>query len=137
MNFFFLITKIRVFDFKKLKTPKGTREQKYKLNYEDVKKIVMQMKRQFQDSAYTGIEKDEGLKSSIGAIYQTFDGKDLYKSVEEKAAHLLYFVIKDHPFVDGNKRIASFLFAYFLPYFLQVASLIIGTCLKLLLICSS
>ena len=50
----------------------------------------------------------------MGAIYQTFDKKELYPSIEEKAAHLLYFVIKDHPFVDGNKRIGSFLFVYFL-----------------------
>lgn len=50
----------------------------------------------------------------MGNIYQTFGGKELYSSLEEKAAHLLYFVIKDHPFVDGNKRIASFLFVYFL-----------------------
>lgn len=59
-------------------------------------------------------EKDKGLAAAIGAIYQTFDGRDLYPSIEEKAAHLLYFVVKNHAFVDGNKRIAAFLFVWFL-----------------------
>ena len=61
-----------------------------------------------------GREKDESFKSSIGAIYQTYGGRELYPSIEEKAAHLLYFVIKNHSFVDGNKRIAAFLFVWFL-----------------------
>jgi prophage maintenance system killer protein len=61
-----------------------------------------------------GREKDKGLESAIGAIYQTFGGRDLYPSIEEKAAHLLYFVIKNHAFVDGNKRIGAFLFIWFL-----------------------
>jgi prophage maintenance system killer protein len=61
-----------------------------------------------------GREKDDSFKGSIGAIYQTFDGKELYPSIEEKAAHLLYFVVKNHSFVDGNKRIAAFLFLWFL-----------------------
>ncbi len=61
-----------------------------------------------------GIEKDQGFKSALGAIYQTFAGKDLYPSIEEKAANLLYFVVKNHAFSDGNKRIAAALFIYFL-----------------------
>ena len=61
-----------------------------------------------------GIEKDQGFKSALGAIYQTFDGKELYPSVEEKGANLLYFVVKNHAFSDGNKRIAAALFIYFL-----------------------
>ncbi len=61
-----------------------------------------------------GHEKDKGLASAIGAIYQTFGGHDLYPSIEEKAAHLLYFVVKNHAFVDGNKRIGAFLFIWFL-----------------------
>jgi prophage maintenance system killer protein len=61
-----------------------------------------------------GQEKDESFRSSVGAIYQTFGGRELYPSIEEKAAHLLYFVIKNHSFVDGNKRIAAFLFVWFL-----------------------
>jgi prophage maintenance system killer protein/transcriptional regulator CtsR len=61
-----------------------------------------------------GREKDKGMESAIGAIYQTFGGRDLYPSTEEKAAHLLYFVVKNHAFVDGNKRIGAFLFIWFL-----------------------
>ena len=61
-----------------------------------------------------GREKDKGLESAIGAIYQTYAGRDLYPSIEEKAAHLLYFVVKNHAFVDGNKRIGAFLFIWFL-----------------------
>lgn len=61
-----------------------------------------------------GREKDDSFRSSVSAIYQTFDGKDLYPGIEEKAAHLLYFVTKNHSFADGNKRIAAFLFLYFL-----------------------
>ena len=61
-----------------------------------------------------GKEKDESFKSSLATIYQTFDGVDLYPSIEEKAANLLYFIVKNHSFIDGNKRIAAFLFLYFL-----------------------
>ena len=61
-----------------------------------------------------GREKDNSLKSSLSTIYQTFDGNDLYPSVEEKAANLLYFITKNHSFTDGNKRIAAFIFLYFL-----------------------
>jgi len=61
-----------------------------------------------------GNEKDHSFKSSIATIYQTFDGVDLYPSIEEKAANLLYFITKNHSFSDGNKRIAAFLFLYFL-----------------------
>jgi len=63
---------------------------------------------------FFGREKDRGLESAIGAVYQTFSGRDLYPSIEEKAAHLLYFAVKSHPFVDGNKRIGAFLFVWFL-----------------------
>jgi len=65
-------------------------------------------------AGFFGQEKDKGLESAIGAVYQTFGGRDLYPSVEEKAAHLLYFVVKNHAFVDGNKRIGAFLFIWFL-----------------------
>ena len=63
---------------------------------------------------FFGREKDKGLESAIGAVYQTFGGRDLYPSIEEKAAHILYFVVKNHAFVDGNKRIGAFLFIWFL-----------------------
>ncbi len=82
------------------------------LDYEEAIGIVGSMKGEF-DGLF-GIEKDQGFKSALGAIYQTFDGKELYPSIEEKGANLLYFVVKNHAFSDGNKRIAAALFIYFL-----------------------
>ena len=102
------------FDHQRLSSPKGTRKSKYKLTYEEARNIIEQMKRKFRDSALVGQEKDKSFQGSIGAIYQTFDGKDVYPATEAKAAHLLYFVTKNHSFVDGNKRIAAALFICFL-----------------------
>ncbi|MFA5072570.1 MAG: RhuM family protein [Nitrospirota bacterium] len=74
--------------------------------------IVLSMKTEF--GGLFGVEKDEGFKSALGTIYQTFGKKELYPSVEEKAANLFYFIIKNHAFIDGNKRIAAAIFIYFL-----------------------
>ncbi len=82
------------------------------LDYEAASHIVQSMKGGF-DGLF-GIEKDQGFKSALGTIYQTFDGKELYPSAEEKAANLLYFIVKNHAFSDGNKRIAAAIFIYFL-----------------------
>lgn len=91
---------------------------KFILRYKDALTIIQEIKKELiakkEASELFGQEVNEKLKGILGNIYQTFGGKELYHSLEEKAAHLLYFVIKDHPFVDGNKRIASFLFVYFL-----------------------
>ncbi|NLD81183.1 MAG: cytochrome C biogenesis protein CycH [Smithella sp.] len=102
------------FDHQRLASPKGTKKAKYKLTYEEARTIIEQMKKKFRDSALVGQEKDKSFQGSIGAIYQTFDGKDVYPTAEDKAAHLLYFVTKNHSFVDGNKRIAAALFVCFL-----------------------
>ena len=102
------------FDHQKLTVPKGTKKTKYKLTYDEARNIINQMRHKFRDSALVGQEKDKSFQGSIGAIYQTFDGKDVYPSIEEKAAHLLYFVTKNHSFIDGNKRIAAALFVCFL-----------------------
>ena len=102
------------FDHERLSVPKGTRQSKFKLTYEEARKIIEAMKRKFKNSILVGQEKDESFKSSIRTISQTFDGADLYPTVEDKAAHLLYFVTKNHSFVDGNKRIAAALFICFL-----------------------
>lgn len=67
-------------------------------------KLIDAMRQKFGDSAVFGREKDDSLHSSLNAVMQSFDGKDVYPSVEEKAAHLLYFLVKNHSFVDGNKR---------------------------------
>ena len=102
------------FDHERLRAPKGSKKALYKLTYEEARKIIETMKQKFKDSDLVGREKDKGLKSSIQTIYQTFGGKDLYPTIQEKAAHLLYFVAKNHSFVDGNKRIAAALFICFL-----------------------
>lgn len=84
----------------------------FMLQYDEAISIVQSMKGDF-DSLF-GREKDQSFKSALGAIYQTFDGKDVYISIEEKAANLLYFIVKNHAFIDGNKRIAAAVFIYFL-----------------------
>ncbi len=102
------------YDNKKLKISRISKEERFRLSYDDAIKAIHQLKNRFGGSGLFGIEKDRSFKSSITAIYQTFDSKDLYPSVEEKAANLLYFVIKNHSFVDGNKRIAASIFLWFL-----------------------
>ena len=82
------------------------------LQYEEAISVVQSMKGDFE--GLFGQEKDQGFKSALGAICQTFDGKDVYPSIEEKGANLLYFVVKNHAFTDGNKRIAAAIFIYFL-----------------------
>lgn len=89
-----------------------TRQALHVIGYDEGIGIVTAMKGEF-DGLF-GVEKDQGFKSALGAIYQTFDGKELYPSVEEKGANLLYFIVKNHAFSDGNKRIAAALFIYFL-----------------------
>lgn len=102
------------FDHQRLKVPKGTKGTKYILTYEKARAVIEAVKEKFDDSDLVGQEKDSSFKSSIGAIYQTFGGTDVYPTIQEKAAHLLYFVVKNHSFVDGNKRIAAALFICFL-----------------------
>jgi hypothetical protein len=84
------------------------------LDYEETRRIVDRLGEKFGDSELFGREKDESLKGALGAVMQTFGGKDVYPSIKVKAANLLYFLIKDHPFVDGNKRIGAALFLWFL-----------------------
>ena len=102
------------FDHQRLNKPRGRKRLKYKLTYDKVKMIIGTIKRKFNDSDIMGQEKDQSFKSSISTIYQTFGGRDLYPTIEEKAAHLLYFITKNHSFVDGNKRIAAAVFVCFL-----------------------
>lgn len=102
------------YDYQTLEIRDITKKERYRLSYEEAKAQIRKTQKIYGNSELFGREKDESFRSSIGAIYQTFDGKDLYPSVEEKAANLLYFVTKNHSFTDGNKRIAAFLFLYFL-----------------------
>ena len=84
------------------------------ITYEEAMEAIAVLKEMFNDSDIFGTEKDASFKSSLGQIYQTFDGKELYPTAEIKAAMLLYLVVKNHSFVDGNKRIAAFVFLWFL-----------------------
>ncbi len=102
------------YDFKKLSLKKTTKKEHYKLNYDESIQLIQNLKKQFGGSDIFGVLKDNSFKSSIAVIYQSVSGKDAYPSVEEKAAHLLYFVTKNHSFIDGNKRIAATLFVHFL-----------------------
>ena len=91
-----------------------TPEELFVIDYDKAMQAIHDLRDKFGGSSLFGNEKDQSFKSSIGAIYQTFGGDDVYPSVEEKAANLLYFVVKNHSFSDGNKRIAAYLFVWFL-----------------------
>jgi len=100
------------YDHQNMVRPKGN-EATYTLSYEECRDVIANM-RFGEESELFGKEKDDSFKGSIGNIYQSFGGQDMYPSLEEKAAHLLYFVTKNHSFFDGNKRIAATMFLYFL-----------------------
>ena len=102
------------YDYQRLRVEKTTPEEKFHATYENAMETINALREKFGGSALFGNEKDDSFKSSIGQIYQTFGGEDLYPSVEEKAAMLLYLVTKNHSFSDGNKRIAATLFLWFL-----------------------
>ena len=102
------------YDYERLTIDKTTQEDKFHATYENAMQAINGLREKFGGSTLFGNEKDESFKSSIGQIYQTFGGKELYPSVEEKAAMLLYLVTKNHSFSDGNKRIAATLFLWFL-----------------------
>ena len=100
------------YDHQNMTRPKGNTST-YELTYEECREVIANM-RFGDESDLFGKEKDDSFKGSIGNIYQSFGGRDVYPTLEEKAAHLLYFVTKNHSFFDGNKRIAATMFLYFL-----------------------
>ena len=102
------------FDYRRLQIKEKVSEEEFRITYAKAVKVIKELKSKFGNSTLFGKEKDESFKSSIGNIYSTFNGKELYPSLEEKAAHLLYFLIKNHSFVDGNKRIGASIFLWFL-----------------------
>ncbi len=106
------------YDEDRLPLPENKQSRSKVLEVDRVRKAIVSLKKELLDkgeaTALFGNERSDGLAGIIGSVYQTFDGHDLYPSREEKAANLLYFVIKDHPFTDGNKRIGSFVFIMFL-----------------------
>ena len=103
------------YDHKRITKPHGSKDNK-QITYEDCMDIVSKLKFN-SDSDLFALERDKGLKAIIGAIYGSFDGKDLYPTIEEKAANFLYLITKNHTFIDGNKRIAATLFIYFLEFY--------------------
>ena len=102
------------YDYERLSIDKTTKDEPFHATYENAMEAISGLRKKFGGSALFGNEKDDSFKSSIGQIYQTFGGEELYPSVEEKAAMLLYLVTKNHSFSDGNKRIAATLFLWFL-----------------------
>lgn len=102
------------YDYQSLEINNTTEKEQFQANYNNAMKAIDTLRHKFGSSGLFGNEKDQSFKSSINTIYQTFGGEDLYPSVEEKAAMLLYLVVKNHSFSDGNKRIAAFLFLWFL-----------------------
>lgn len=102
------------YDYQELKIEDTTGKEAFHATYENAMEVIRELHEKFGGSTLFGNEKDDSFKSSIGQIYQTFGGVDLYPSVEEKAAMLLYLVTKNHSFSDGNKRIAATLFLWFL-----------------------
>lgn len=111
------LTILDEYDKGALREAKGGKSS-FALSYADARRIIEEVKRELaakkEASELFGNEKDDSFKGIIAGLYQSFGGHELYKTLESKAAHLLYFTIKDHPFSDGNKRSASFLFVYFL-----------------------
>ena len=102
------------YDYQRLTISQTTQEERFHATYENAMEEIVKLRSRFGGSTLFGNEKDDSFKSSIGQIYQTFGGEELYPSVEEKAAMLLYLVTKNHSFSDGNKRIAATLFLWFL-----------------------
>ncbi len=102
------------YDYQELAISKTTKEEPFHATYDNAMDVINRLKDKFGGSVLFANEKDESFKSSIGQIYQTFGGQELYPSVEEKAAMLLYLVVKNHSFSDGNKRIAAMLFLWFM-----------------------
>ena len=103
------------YDYKDIKKPDGTYNDKI-ITYDNCIDIIKKLKFDSKSNLFA-LERNNGLKEIIGTIYQSFDGIDLYKSIEEKAANFLYLIIKNHVFIDGNKRIGATLFLYFLDYY--------------------
>lgn len=104
------------YDHKSIIKPKGTKNNDKIITYEECMNIINNLKFN-NDSDLFALERNHGLKSILGTIYSSFDGKDLYPTTEEKGANFLYLIVKNHTFIDGNKRIGATLFIYFLEYY--------------------
>lgn len=114
VDFTYALDTLDDYDYQRLGIRNTTAHGAFRATYEGAMQEIRQLREKFGGSALFGNEKDDSFRSSIGQIYQTFDGMELYPSVEEKAAMLLYLVVKNHSFSDGNKRIAATLFLWFM-----------------------
>ena len=113
-DYTYALDTLDAYDYQSLKIESTTAPERFHATYDNAMEAIKSLKNKFGGSNLFGVEKDASFHSSIGQIYQTWDGKDLYPSIEEKAAMLLYLVVKNHSFVDGNKRIAATLFLWFM-----------------------
>ena len=113
-DYTYALDTLDAYDYQSLTITDTTAPERFHATYENAIEAIKSLREKFGGSDLFGVEKDASFHSSIGQIYQTWDGKDLYPSIEEKAAMLLYLVIKNHSFVDGNKRIAATLFLWFM-----------------------
>lgn len=113
-DYTYALDTLDAYDYQSLKIDNTTSPERFHATYENAMDAIASIKQKFSESDLFGVEKDESFRSSIGQIYQTWGGQDLYPSIEEKAAMLLYLVVKNHSFVDGNKRIAATLFLWFM-----------------------
>ena len=113
-DYTYALDTLDAYDYQSLEISDTTLQEKFRATYESAMEAILSLKEKFGESQLFGVEKDKSFHSSIRQIYQTWDGQELYPSVEEKAAMLLYLVVKNHSFVDGNKRIAATLFLWFL-----------------------
>jgi prophage maintenance system killer protein len=114
VDYTFALDTLDDYDYQQLSIKNTTKKEFFHATYENAMEAINNLREKFGGSTLFGNEKDDSFKSSIGQIYQTFGGEELYPSVEEKAAMLLYLVTKNHSFSDGNKRIAATLFLWFL-----------------------
>ena len=113
-DFSYALDTLDRYDYGKLELAHISDQAVKRISYKEAKGAIKTMQGRLSDSTLFGREKDNSFKTSLDTICQTFDGNDLYPSIEEKAAHLLYFIVKNHSFVDGNKRIAAAIFTWFL-----------------------
>lgn len=113
-DYTYALDTLDAYDYQSLKIDNTTSPERFHATYENAMEAIASIKQKFSESDLFGVEKDASFRSSIGQIYQTWEGQDLYPSIEEKAAMLLYLVVKNHSFVDGNKRIAATLFLWFM-----------------------
>lgn len=114
VDYTYALDRLDDYDYQRLTIPESSTEEKFHATYEGAMKVLEELREKFGGNDLFANQKDDSFKSSIGQIYQTFGGQELYPTVEEKAAMLLYFITKNHSFSDGNKRIAATLFLWFM-----------------------